>query len=128
MDYETVEALIRAARAIAVVTGLLVVFDSMGILVGPYERPAHRPKWSAVAWILVGGAPSLVGIWLIKDQVGLVGTESPPRQQMLIFLMWAGLACGFTLRALARAERPWMVAASGVGMSIAAVSYALGGA
>lgn len=127
MDPLVLEALIRASRVVAGVTGALVVIDSVGILLGPLEKPPHKPKWSAFAW-LVGGLTviAVTGI-LIDARSGFVGHGDPRAAQLSVLGMYVGLASMFTIRAISRAHRPWLVLLSALGMTSAGILYTLGG-
>lgn len=125
-DFTLVELCIRAARVVAIITGLLVVIDAAGILLSAKERPAHRPSWSATSWLLIGLTVAFAGSYLVSHDSGLVNVTDPVSQQLAVLSLWIGMAAGFTIRAASRAHRPHLVLISAIGMSLAGVSFALG--
>lgn len=109
------QAAVRASRSAAIVTGVLVVIDSVAVLLD-YSPRAARPKASAAAWLLAGAVVAIVGTFLISQRVLFLSDLDRQAAAVAAVAFWGGLACAFTTRAIARAERPWLTLASFVGM------------
>ncbi len=125
MDPLIVEVLIRAARVVAMVTGALVTIDSIGILVMRREQPPHHPAWSAAAWLIAGGSITLAAGYLLQSRVGYVAENDTTGAQVAILFHWIGLAMAFIIRAVSRAERPWLVLLSATGMAAGGIFLSL---
>lgn len=98
-------AALRGSRAAASITGALIAIDSIAVLI-EYSPRIARPKYSAAAWLFAGLTTLVVGGFLISQGVVYI-TDLPPRQAALsATALWCGLAAAFTVRAIARAERP----------------------
>lgn len=115
------EAILRTLRMLALITGSLVLVDSIGILLRPVENPPHKPKWSAISWCVIAMTTAVVAGHLLTNGIGLIKTEN----QMWAWAMWFGLTVGFTLRAVSRAHRPFYTILAVIGLSIAGVIFAL---
>ena len=114
IDPAIIEALYRGLRAVAMVTGLLVAVDSIGVLLKPRETPPHSPKWNASAWLVASLSVSAVAGVLTVGKYPTNNLYAP------IFL-YVGLIVGFTVRAISRAERWWLTVISASCMSVMAV-------
>lgn len=110
-------AMLNALRMLTLITGTLVLIDSIGIIVSPIESPPHSPKWSALSWCVIATTAAGVTGYLVV-------TNSPPTA-LLNPVMYLGLTVGFTFRAVSRAQRPWLTIIAVVGLSIAGVIFAL---
>lgn len=117
MDPILAEAILRTLRVLVVVTGSLVLIDSIGILMRPVEHPPHKPKWSAISWCVVAVTGAGVAGYLTV-------TSSPPTA-MLNPYIYGGLTIGFTLRAVSRAHRPLYTVLAVIGLSIVGIIFAL---
>lgn len=120
-----VEAIHQTLRVLMAVTGTLVAIDSVGILIGPVEHPAHKPKWSAISWLILASVVASVSIYLLAATTGFVGNDSPSNQRIAVWVLYSGLTVSFTCRAISRAHRPFFTLAAVIGMSIAGVLFAL---
>lgn len=107
----------RAMRVVVAVTGLLVMIDSLGICLRRDENPPHKPIWSAAAWLIGGGVTALVNLFLLSRGSTFVGVASSPVEQVATLVLYLGLAAAFTVRAISRAHRPWLIIASAIGMA-----------
>jgi hypothetical protein len=105
------EGAVRASRCAAVVTGVLVVIDSIGVMIDHSPRPP-RPRISALAWAIAGVVVAGTGIFLIGQRAILAADIGREYAQVVAILFWGGLAIAFTTRALARAQRPWLTGLS----------------
>lgn len=112
MDWLLVSALIRAVRVLAVVTAVMVVIDSCGILLSVGERPPHRPRANALAWLVAAGAIASAGFYLLSHRYVFVTAADPLEAQIVTGAMWVLLSVAFTLRAITRAYRPGLVVLS----------------
>lgn len=115
------EAILRTVRTLAFITGALVLIDSVGILISPSEAPPHKPKWSAISWCITTLSTCVVAAHLLTNRIGLVDSNN----QQWVWILWAGLATGFTCRAVSRAHRPFYTVLAVLGLSIAGVIFAL---
>jgi hypothetical protein len=109
------EGAVRASRAAAIVTGTLITVDSCAVLLDQRTRPP-RPRLSALAWLVAGLAVAVVGSFLISQRVLFLSDLDREKAALTAVLFWGGLAVAFTIRALARAVRPWLTLASFVGL------------
>ena len=123
LDPLFIEALIRAARMIAAITGTLVVIDSLGIIIRPMETPPHRPKMSALAWLIGGLTVTIAVGFLFDGNNGYVDETDSTSSQVAIFGLYVGLTAMFVTRALTRAKRPALLGLSALGMSMTGVVY-----
>lgn len=119
------EAILHTLRILTLVTGSLVLVDSIGILISPRENPPHKPKWSAISWCIIAATASIVSGYLLLARVGWVGPTAPFEQKVVMWGLYSGLTIGFTCRAISRAHRPWFTVAAVVGLSIAGVFLAI---
>ena len=121
MDPILAEAILRTLRVLTMITGSLVLVDSIGILVLPREHPPHKPKWAALSWCIIAGTAAIVTGYLLSTKVGLAGRS----EQGTIWLLYGGLTLGFTCRAITRAHRPWFTIMAVLGLSAAGIVFAL---
>ena len=119
------DALYEGLRAIALVTGILVAIDSIGVLFGAQERPPHSPKWNATAWLIASAVVACVSGYLTVEQYGVIGTTGTLTYTPI--LLYGGLVIAFTIRAVSRAERPWLTVISACCMSVVAVGIGMVG-
>ena len=121
MDPILSEAILRTLRVLTMITGSLVLVDSVGILVMPREAPPHKPKWAALSWCIVAASAAIATAYLLSTKQGLVA----PSEQGIIWFLYAGLTTGFTCRAVSRAHRPWFTIFAVLGLSLAGIVFAL---
>jgi len=119
------EAFLRVIRVLTLVTGSLVLIDSIGIILLPTENPPHKPKWAAISWCIVAGTSATTAAFLLLQGAVLVSELSPFGQRMSVFMMYGGLTVGFTLRAVSRAHRPLFTILAVLGMSVAMVVFSI---
>lgn len=124
-DLMILEAVLRTARALAMVTGGLVVLDALGVLIGEQERPPHQPRMNAAAWLIAGATAMCVAGWLLWSGYGVIGADAPMDRQWLLAVMWLGMATAFTIRAAYRSFRPWTIALLSVSLTIIMMVLAL---
>lgn len=101
-----------AARALAIVAGMLVCLDSFKIMTG-IEHPAHHPKGNALAWGLIAitaFAGSVAFIYI--RQFSPTSAHSWTGQATTLGL-WFGLSAGLVWRAAIRSFRPGLLFLSG---------------
>ncbi len=125
MDPTIAEAILRTLRMLTLITGTLVLIDSIGILVAPREEPPHKPKWAALSWCIIAATAAIVTGYLLSVRAGMVGRSDPFYEQLAVCGLYIGLTTGFTCRAISRAHRPWFTVAAVIGLSIAGVLFAL---
>lgn len=125
MEALLLEALLRSVRMVALVTGALVAVDSAGILLSPHERPAHKPKWSALAWMILGVTFFASPAYLLADGAVWVGDDGPTDAKLAVIGIYFGATVGFTVRAMSRAHRPALTALAMFGMVAFGVAFAL---
>jgi hypothetical protein len=109
--------LLRALRVLVSVTGMLVMIDSLGICLRRDETPPHKPMWSAAAWLIGGGTVAIANMFLLSRGSTFVGPGAEPVEQLATVLLYLGLASAFTVRAISRARRPWLIVSSAAGMA-----------
>lgn len=124
-DLVLIEALLRTGRAVALVTGLLVAVDAVGVLIGSSERPPHNPKANAGAWLVAGVSSAIAAAWALIGWYGVVGPSQPPPMQWPFVVLWWGTATAFTIRASYRAARPRMVVLAAVLIALFGLALAI---
>lgn len=125
MDPLFAEAILRTLRMLTLITGALVLVDSIGILVLPRETPPHKPKWAALSWCIVAGSAAAVMAYLVSNDTPVVTGNEPYPDVIPVWMLYAGLTAGFTCRAISRAHRPWFTIIAVIGMSLAGVFFAV---
>lgn len=101
------QAAVRASRGAAIITGALIVIDSAAVLL-EYSPRVPRPKYSALAWLVAGAVVAFVGTYLVWRRALFFSDLGDRHAAIAASVFWSGLAISFTLRAIARAERPWL--------------------
>ena len=96
LDPDLIEAAYRGLRAIALVTGILVAIDSVGVLLCARENPPHKPKWNAAAWLIGSGSAATITGSLILGGY-------PANNMVAPIFLYSGLSVSFTIRAISRA-------------------------
>lgn len=119
------EAFLRSMRVLAVVTGILVVVDSLGVQFNYPERPPHRPRANAFAWLVIAGTATGANLYLLVKGYGWIGHDAPHAAKIAAALIPSALAVSFTARAVTRAHRPWLVFGSAVLMGFIGTILAL---
>lgn len=112
------DALRRTMLAVCCATGLLVSIDSIAILLSYPEKPPHRPRANATAWLIGSLSVTLVTIYLLWNRYNWIGPDGPVDGKIAMLCLWTGLAAAFTARAVTRAKKPWLTIASAVLMSV----------
>lgn len=125
MEGLILEALLRSARMVTLVTGALVALDSIGILISPIEQPPHKPKWSAFAWLIVGSSVGGVSGYLLLTKAGWANNGDPLSEKIVIIVLYLGAALAFTVRAMSRAMRPLLSLIAMFGMTAFGILFAL---
>lgn len=111
-------AFLRAMRVFAFVTGMLVIIDSCGLLLGVSEVPPHRPRANATAWLVAAGLACASSGWLLIRHVSWVTASAPVSDRVAGTMIWTGLGISFTVRAITRAKRPALTVWSAVLMCL----------
>lgn len=101
-------AFIQSMRAMAIIAGVLVLFDSLKIYAG-VERPPHNPQRNAVGWALLAFTAALGGSGLIYFGQPTVGGQDGMWPNLVVAFIWSGWATGLVYRASVRAQRGWMI-------------------
>lgn len=102
-----VEALLRTARMVGVVSGGMVLFD----MFLPQNIPACDRRANARAWAMVGLGVMIGGALTLMATYG--GREPVIDATVARLILWVGVSTGLVMRCACRAERPariWLVA------------------
>lgn len=118
-------AFLRAMRVFAFVTGMLVVVDSCGLLLGVSEVPPHRPRANATAWLIAAVMACFASGWLLLRQVAWITTMTSVSDRLTASLVWAGWGISFTVRAVTRAKRPALTIWAAAGLCVFGTALAL---
>lgn len=124
LAYLTDPHTVRALRAVAWVMAALVAIDSVGIIMSAREQPAHKPKGSAAAWLVLSMGVLIAFTILLDTRAPLVGQDSPMRDKLAIVILYAGIIGGSALRAIVRAKRPGLTISAAAGMLAGALFFA----
>lgn len=102
-----VEALLRTARMVGVVSGGMVLVDAFL----PQTYPVCRRAANARAWAVVGLGVMVGGALTLVATYG--GKEPKVDATVARLILWVGISTGLVMRCACRAERPariWLVA------------------
>ncbi len=114
-----IDAILSTARAIGVVTGILVFFD----LFSHQDHPPHDPKKNAVAWAMIALGCATGGAMMLYDRYG--GHENPVDATAARALLWSFLATGVVMRASMRAHYPGLIWLSSLLIGICGFVFSL---
>lgn len=115
-----IEALLRTARMVGVVSGAMVMVDTFL----PQDYPACNRRSNARAWgvvglgVLIGGGLTMLATFGTKALIVDAAVAE--------LILWMGVSTGLVMRSACRAERPtriWLVATM-IGVTGFAISIA----
>lgn len=118
------DATIRSARMTALVVGMLVAADSLGVIFLSREVPPHKPYANAAAWLMAGAVTAFGATLLLASGYTVVGDASAIFGKAVVSGLWLGWAAAFAVRAATRAKRPRMVVVSAALIFVAGIAFA----
>lgn len=119
------DAIRSTMMAVCCATGILVGVDSIAILASYPEKPPHRPKANAFAWLVAAISVTGFTSFIIIRRMTWIGPQAPVDAKVAMLLFLTGLAAAFTARAVTRARKPWLTVLSAVLMSVLGTILAL---